>query len=396
MKHQLTRRHFLTRSALIGCCAAASPLLTPVSLAAAPWEGRLVVIILRGGMDGLDVVQPWGAPEYAGVRSALKGGPANGAHDLDGFFALHPGLGPLMPLWAREELGFVHAVATPYRNKRSHFDGQDLLEAGTDSLSGARDGWLNRILQVMPGVTGRTAFAIGNGEMNLLAGPAPVADWSPDANLVMSPQATRLAELVMQNDPAFHAALSEAMMISGGSAAGAEMGAPKPARGKAHIKIAEFAAEQLRGDTRVASFSINGWDTHNRQGRALPSALSRLSDTILALQNGLGQGLWQNTAVVAMTEFGRTVRENGTGGTDHGTGGAMVLAGGAIRGGRVWGDWPGLAEQDLYERRDLMPTQDVRAPAAWVMRGMTGLDRSVLESTVFPGLQMGADPGILR
>ena len=395
---RFTRRHFLTRSALIGCCAAASPLLTPVSLAAAPWDGRLVVIILRGGMDGLDVVQPWGAPEFAELRPGLVGGPAHGAHDLDGFFALHPAMGQLMPLWGRGELGFVHAVATPYRNKRSHFDGQDLLEAGTASLGGARDGWLNRVLQVMPGVTGRTAFAIGNGEMNLMAGPALVADWSPDADLVMSPQATRLAELVMQDDPAFHAALSEAMMISGPDAANSDMvmGAPKPARGRAHIKIAEFAAQQLRGDTRVASFSINGWDTHNRQGRALAAALTRLSDTILALQKGVGQGVWQNTAIVAMTEFGRTARENGTGGTDHGTGGAMVLAGGAIRGGKVWGDWPGLAESDLYERRDLMPTQDVRAPAAWVMRGMTGLDQSVLENTVFPGLQMGADPGILR
>ena len=392
MTLDLTRRDILKRSALIGCCAAASPLLTPLSLAAAPWEGRLVVIILRGGMDGLDVVQPWGAPEYAEVRSSLKAGPSHGAHDLDGFFALHPALGPLMPLWARQELGFVHAVATPYRDKRSHFDGQNLLEAGTDSLGGARDGWLNRILQVMPGVSGRTAFAIGNGEMNLLAGRAPVADWTPDAHLTMSPQAARLAELVMQQDPAFHAALSEAMMLSETEADGMS----KPGRGKAHIKIAEFAAAQLRGETRVASFSINGWDTHNRQARSLPRALSRLSDTILTLQNGLGQGLWQNTAIVAMTEFGRTVRENGTGGTDHGTGGAMVLAGGAIRGGRVWGDWPGLAEADLYDRRDLMPTQDVRAPAAWVMRAMTGLDRAVLESAVFPGLQMGVDPGILR
>ena len=407
MTSDLTRRSFLGRSTLIGCCAAASPLLTPLSFAAAPWDGRLVVIILRGGMDGLDVVQPWGDPDYAAARPTLRGGPGNNGIDLDGFFALHPALSPLMPLWAQGDLGFVHAVATPYRNKRSHFDGQDLLEAGTPLLAPNNDGWLNRMLQNVPGVEARTAFAIGHGEMQVLNGLAPVADWSPDANLVMSPQAVRLAELVMQDDPAFHAALAEALILSQ-DGAGAESGAgimggasdmqmtvPSIARGKAHIKVAKFAAEQLRGDTRIASFSITGWDTHSRQNKALSGALTRLSDTILTLQQELGAGIWQKTTILAMTEFGRTVRENGTGGTDHGTGGAMVLAGGAIRGGRVLGTWPGLDEASLYQRRDLMPTQDVRAPAAWVMRGMTGLDRATLEGTVFPGLDMGRDPGIL-
>ncbi len=411
MPVNLTRRSLLTRAALIGCCGAASPLLTPLSFAAAPWDGRLVVIILRGGMDGLDVVQPWGAPDYHALRAKLGGGPNNGAHDLDGFFSLHPGLAPLIPLWNRGDLGFVHAVATPYRNKRSHFDGQDLLEAGTPSLSGARDGWLNRMLQNAPGAEARTAFAIGQGEMKVLAGPAHVADWSPDATLKISPQAAHLAELVMQDDPAFHAALSEALMLSDGGVgddatlpgAGGmgtmgnmQMSVPAKTRGKAHIKVASFAARQLRGDTRIASFSITGWDTHNRQQRALKGALTALSDTILTLQRELGADIWQKTAIVAMTEFGRTVRVNGTGGTDHGTGGAMVLAGGAIRGGRVLGDWPGLEESALYQRRDLMPTGDVRAPAAWIMRAMTGLGRQVLEGAVFPGLDMGHDPGITR
>lgn len=402
MTSDLTRRALLSRSALIGCCAAASPLLTPLSLAAAPWDSRLVVIILRGGMDGLDIVRPWGAPEYSALRGGLGGGPDSGAHDLDGFFAMHPGLAPLVPLWSAGELGFVHAVATPYRDKRSHFDGQDLLEAGTASLTGTRDGWLNRMLQNLPGVEGRTAFAIGHGEMKLLDGQATVADWSPDANLEMNPQAVRLAQLVMQDDPAFHAALSEALMLSGDGGPepmtdeGGQMSVPARMRGKAHMKVAEFAAEQLRGDTRIASFSLNGWDTHNRQDRAIKGAVSRLSDTILALKHRLGSDVWQKTAIVAMTEFGRTARLNGTGGTDHGTGGAMLVAGGAIRGGQVMGDWPGLDEAALYARRDLMPTGDVRAPAAWIMRAVTGLDQNVLERTVFPGLEMGRDPGIVQ
>ncbi|SFT97918.1 DUF1501 domain-containing protein [Sedimentitalea nanhaiensis] len=382
MPAPLSRRAFLARSTIAGCSLAASPLVTPVSFAAAPWETRLVVIILRGGMDGLAVVQPHGAPEYAGLRPDRQAGP-----DLDGFFALHPALAPLMGLWARGDLGFVHAVSTPYRDKRSHFDGQDLLEAGTVTLEGVRDGWLNRMLGQMTGVQARTAFAVGRGEMKVLAGPAPVADWTPDAKLTISPQAMRLAELVMQDDPAFHAALSEAAMLS--QTRGTRT------KGKPHQKIAAFVAEQLRGDTRVASFSINGWDTHRAQQRALNGALGRLSDAILTLRDGVGAAIWERTAIVAMTEFGRTARLNGTGGTDHGTGGAMVLAGGAIRGGRVLGDWPGLDEADLYGRRDLMPTGDVRAPAAWLMRGLAGLERSALERVVFPGLDMGRDPGLL-
>jgi uncharacterized protein (DUF1501 family) len=404
MKNQVSRRSLLTRSTLIGCSLAASPLFTPFSFALAPWDMRLVVIILRGGMDGLDVVQPYGAAEFAEARGGSLSGPDNGAFDLDGFFALHPSLGALMPLWRQGDLGFVHAASTPYRDKRSHFDGQDLLEAGTSTLDGTRDGWLNRMLQNLPGVESHTAFAIGQGQMGALAGPAAVADWSPDADLVMSAEAMSLAELVMKDDPEFHAALAEALLLSkGGDEIGMvenrdgdmQMSVPAIGRGRAHVKVAEFAAKQLRGESRVASFSINGWDTHKKQTRTLKPALKRLADTILILQAGLGPTIWQKTAIVAMTEFGRTVRMNGTGGTDHGTGGALVLAGGAIRGGRVYGDWPGLAEVDLLDRRDLMPTSDVRASAAWLMRGVTGLDVNALEGRVFPGLQMGDDPGLL-
>jgi len=391
MSNTLSRRGFLGRAALLGCSAAASPLWSRVSFAAAPWDTRLVVIILRGAMDGLDVVQPYGAPDYARLRGGLAGGPATGAADLDGYFALHPVLAPLMPLWQQGQLGFVHAVSTPYRDKRSHFDGQDILEAGTAGLGqGVRDGWLNRMLQHLPGVEAQTAFALGHGEMKVLAGPATIANWAPDADLVMSPQAARLMERVMQDDPAFHAALSEAMMLSSGT--------DDPMRGDAGpeaVQIARFAAERMRGDTRIVSFSLNGWDTHGNQGKAIQPALKSLAATITTLHDDLGPELWGKTAVVAMTEFGRTVAINGTGGTDHGTGGVMVLAGGALRGGKVHGQWPGLAEVDLYERRDLMPTGDVRAAAAWILRGVSGLDRGVLEQAVFPGLDMGGDPGLM-
>ncbi|APE44751.1 twin-arginine translocation pathway signal [Sulfitobacter alexandrii] len=380
-----SRRQFLTRAGVIGCSIAASPLFTPMSFAQAPWDKRLVVIILRGGMDGLDVVRPVGDPAYAALRPGIA---TAGAQDLDGYYALHPALSGLLPLWQRGELGFVHAVSTPYRDKRSHFDGQDLLEAGTADLGqGVRDGWLNRLLQEIPGVERDTAYAIGTTPLPVLDGPAPVANWAPEADLQISPQAMRLAEMVMEEDPALHAALAEAQLL-------AENGRDGKG-GRAHRQIAHYAAGRLKADARIAAFSLGGWDTHRAQHRVLPRSLATLQESILALRDGLGADIWGKTTVLAMTEFGRTARENGAGGTDHGTGGLAILAGGAIRGGQVSGRWPGLEEGDLYQRRDLMPTGDVRAVAAWLIRGMTGVDRATLENRVFPGLEMGNDPKLL-
>ncbi len=390
----MQRRKFLLTGAALGCSAAASPLLTPIAFAQGPWDNRLVVIILRGAMDGLDAVQPVGDRDYAALRPSLAG--VAGLTDLDGFHALHPALSPLVPLWDAQQLGFVHAVSTPYRDKRSHFDGQDILEAGTPGLTaeGTRDGWLNRMLQTMPGLSAETAYAIGREQMLILSGAAPAARWSPDARMILSPQARQLLALVQQDDPLFRVATEDAVMIVDDLAAEAEGDMTETALRGDHVKLAQFAASRLRGDTRIASFSIGGWDTHNRQEAGLGRALSRLSDTVLTLQTELG-AIWGQTAVICMTEFGRTARENGTGGTDHGTGGAMILAGGAVRGGRVVADWPGLADADLYAGRDLMPTRDVRAHAGWVMRGLFGLDAGVIEQAVFPGLELGPDPGLL-
>ncbi|APX13472.1 DUF1501 domain-containing protein [Tateyamaria omphalii] len=389
MPSSVSRRDFLARTGLIGCSLAASPLLTPVTFAAAPWDTRFVVIILRGGMDGLDVVRPYGDPAFRALRGEMSPGPEGGALDLDGYFALHPSLAPLMPMWDAGQLSFVHAVSTPYRDKRSHFDGQDLLEAGTTTMAGVRDGWLNRMLQAVPGVTSQTAFALGHSDMRLVQGRAEVANWSPEAELDISPQAVRLLELVTESDPALHAALAEAQVLSQVSDSDNEQ-----LKGE-HLEIAQFAAARLSEDARIAAFSLNGWDTHAGQERHLDKALTRLAETLVTLRGKMRGNTWSKTAVVAMTEFGRTARQNGTRGTDHGTGGLMLLAGGAIKGGHVFGQWPGLGDGDLYQQRDLMPTGDVRAHAAWVMRGLTGLDRGVLEGAVFPGLDMGGDPGLL-
>ena len=404
-----SRRRFLLQGAALGCSAAASPLITPMTLAAAPWDNRLVVIILRGGMDGLEVVRPVGDSDFAWHRPSLAEDPQ--AADLDGFFALSSHLSALMPLWRAGELGFAHAVSTPYRDKRSHFDGQDLLEAGTGmdvGLKAVRDGWLNRMLGQVKGVSARTAFAVGREDMILLNGAVPVSSWSPEARLDLSPQGRRLLENIYHDDPLFQeagfAAMELADMLDAGTGAGAAgsgdmsetmmqsmMQAGRAARAKA---LARFAGERLNEETRIAAFSIGGWDTHRNQARGIGRALGELADAVLTLKETLGPN-WGRTAVLAMTEFGRTVRENGSAGTDHGTAGAMLMAGGALRGGRVYGDWPGLDEAALYQNRDLMPLADVRAYAAHAMRGLFGLERGVLENVVFPGLDMGGDPRIL-
>lgn len=390
----LSRRLFLKSSALIGCSAAAHPLLSNIAFASAPGENRLVVIILRGAMDGLDVLQPYGDPGLRALRTSLSVGPEGGALDLDGFFALHPALAPLMPLWAAGELGFAPAVSTPYRDKRSHFDGQDMLEAGTGTdlaLSQQRDGWLNRLLQQMPGAVSETAYSVGLEDMRILDGPAPAKSWAPETRFRLSGQGQRLLTHVWHDDPLFRQAGEQAIEIvsEGMDPMEKDKGPTRDVRA-----LARFAADRLNGETRIASFSIGGWDSHAQQQQVIGRALERLADAILVLRDGLG-GNWDRTTVLAMTEFGRTARENGTGGTDHGTGGAMLLAGGAVRGGRSLGRWPGLGESDLYAGRDLMPVRDIRAYAAWALHDLYGIRRDVLESAVFPDLDMAENPRIL-
>lgn len=390
----LSRRLFLQSGALIGCSAAAHPLLSSIALASAPGENRLVVIILRGAMDGLDVFQPYGDPALRTLRRTLSVGPDAGAHDLDGFFALHPTLAPLLPLWTAGELGFAPAVSTPYRDKRSHFDGQDILEAGTGTDVEAmqqRDGWLNRLLQSMPDIRSETAYSVGLDDMRILDGAAPAKSWAPQTRLRVSAQGQRLLDHVWHDDALFRSAGEQAIEIINGDLAAIEADAGPARDARA---VAQFAADRLNGETRIASFSISGWDSHARQVQVIDRALQRLAASILTLRDDLGAN-WARTTVLAMTEFGRTARENGTGGTDHGTGGALLLAGGAIRGGRALGGWPGLAEGDLYAGRDLMPLRDIRAYAAWALRDLFGTAPDILERKVFPGLDMGENPRIL-
>lgn len=393
----MQRRFFLKGSAIFGCSAAAHPWLSTVTLAGSDGgrplgDHRLVVVILRGAMDGLDVLRPYGDGGYAGLRPTLAV-PESGVALTD-FHAMHQGLGGLAPLWQAGSLGFVQACSTPYRDKRSHFAGQDQLEAGTgfDVPAGAvRGGWLNRLLQAMPDVQAETAYAVGREALPILSGAAAVRQWAPETTLDLSPQARLLLEQVYHDDPVFQQAAAEAFDLT----AGGDMGAEVSGKLADIDRLVDFTATRLRDATRIAAFSLSGWDTHKAQGKALPRALQRLERVVLRMQEQLGPQVWGKTTLIAMTEFGRTARENGSGGTDHGTGGTMLLAGGALRGGRVLGRWPGLGEGDLYQGRDLMPTSDVREWAAWALRSGFGIDRSLLESAIFPGLRMGDDPALL-
>jgi uncharacterized protein (DUF1501 family) len=392
----------MLRAMALGCSAAASPLVTPVSFAAAPWDNRLVVIILRGAMDGLDVLRPIEDPLLREYRPDMV---TEGQVLLGGGSALHPALAPLGPMWDAGELAFAHAVSTPYRDKRSHFDGQDLLEAGYPTLpeyaNAGRSGWLNRMLTLVPDATSRTAFSVGLEDMILLNGTAPISSWSPGQALSMSDQGLELLQMLYEEDPLFHAAASDAIELTsaGMGSAGAGMSGDEGEmmsmgeaiaaanQGRRAAELGRFAAQQLNAESRIAAFSIGGYDTHRLQNNALPRALTQLVQALEALKETLGSN-WSKTAVLCMTEFGRTVHQNGTKGTDHGTGGAMLMAGGAVRGGRIYGRWPGLGEQDLYENRDLLPTMDVRGFAAHAMQDLFGFGRHDLENTVFPGLDL--------
>lgn len=383
----MDRRGFLQGTLALGCAPAAMPFLTSATFASAPGDNRLVVVILRGGLDGLDVVRPLGDPALAALRPRA----AEGAVALTDFFGLHPRLGGLMPLWQAGTLGFQQAVATPYRARRSHFDGQDLLESGTapDAPPALRrSGWLNRLLATIPGARATTAFGLGREVLPVLAGDTAASAWSPDTQLRLGAQGRRLLEALYRGDADFEGPATVALALSRSLAP--EAGAQGPL---AEVeRFAGFAAERLRAETRIIALSLGGWDTHAGQAQALVRPLARLEHLILRLAAELGP-LWGRTAVLALTEFGRTVALNGSYGTDHGTGGALVYAGGALRGGRVLGRWPGLAQP--LDGRDLEPTADVRATAAWVLRGLFGTARADLERVVFPGLDLGADPGIL-
>lgn len=376
----LSRRAFLASA----CCVAASPLVTPVTFAAVPGDRRFVTIVLRGALDSLYLLQPYTDPMLKSYRPELALDPSSGLIDLDGQFGLHGDAAELLPLWKSGELGFVNAVSTPYRNERSHFDGQDVLETGGQDVSDINTGWLNRALATIPRSESRKAIDVNTSAELILSGPNPVDTWSTQTDLAIEPDELDFFKRLYGNDPAFSRAFAEAMDTDADSdsifAAGARAANP--------AGVAKLTAGMLKGDYRLASFSIGGWDTHVGQKNIFRRPLKGLVAALTTLKTELGPDVWSKTAVLAMTEFGRTARQNGSKGTDHGTGGLAIIAGGAVRGGKVFGKWPGLREDQLFESRDLMPTADVREIAAALLHSQFDVSAGDLTSKVFPGLSL--------
>ena len=350
------------RSALLGLTAAFTLGRASMALGAAPTENRLVICLLRGALDGMSAVQPYGDPDFASLRGelALPGpGTENGVLDLGGFYGLHPSLVNLHAMYAAGQATILHATAGHYRS-RSHFEAQDYLESGIDQRLSS--GWLNRAVATMPAAGNQDiALSLGLSAPLLLRGPARVEAWAPES-FGQAPAEdfyTRLLRL-SAHDPVIGPALAEGLKQRGVVPDGSNGGPKQPQE----VKLAAAAGQLLAAPNgpRVAVLEFGGWDTHAAQIPRLKNQLKQLDDALGALRTSLGDA-WGRTAVLAVTEFGRTARINGTKGTDHGTGGVAFLAGGAVAGGHVRADWPGLGAGRLFEDRDLMPTMDVRSIA---------------------------------
>jgi uncharacterized protein (DUF1501 family) len=366
-------------------------------------DPRFLVIVLRGAVDGLAVAAPVGDPEWRNLRGdkAVTLDGTSPALPLDEFFALNPAMPNLHRLYKASQALFVHAVATPYR-ERSHFDGQDVLETGF-ALPGASDsGWLNRAVSALQSATSgtRQAFAVGPITPLVMRGPAPVLSWMPPRLPPASNETvTRLLGLYRHTDPAFAAVLEErvdATAIAGAGGMDAKPADASPAvqtGGIAQVRAyfaeaagtaAKFLAQS--DGPRVGALAFDGWDTHINEGAGkgrLADLLGALDGAIAGIETNMGE-TWRETVVALVTEFGRTAHLNGNDGTDHGTATVALFAGGALKGGRVLADWPGLKETDLLDKRDLKPTTDLRSILKGLLRDHLRVDERHLEAAVFP------------
>lgn len=384
---RLTRRQLLGGFAVTTAAALPARLL----LAKAPIEQRFVLIILRGALDGLAALPPYADPDYRGLHGGLAPpdpGQEGGMVDLDGRFALHPGLAPLKGWYDEGSLLPLHAVASPYRD-RSHFDGQDLLETGAARLDGTRDGWLNRTLGLIGATDRRFGIAFAEEIPLVLRGSTAVTSWLPARPSTLPPGFPDLVASLYDQDPALHAAFAAGLDTTAFGRQIQDM--VRSDAGPAETAGADVALARAAGTfladpagSRIAVLELYGWDTHVQQAKRLDRLLAGYAATLQALRIGLGDA-WRQTAILTVTEFGRTAAANGSGGTDHGTASVALLVGGAVHGGRVLADWPGLAATKLYQGRDLAPTTDLRAVVKGVFRDHLALPEDALDRVVFPG-----------
>jgi len=385
-----------SRRAFIGAAGATfvSANIPRWASAAGARDPRLVVVILRGALDGLSAVAPIGDPDYADLHRdlALRWDGAHAALRLDDFFGLNPSMANFARLYDAKQAMVVHATATNYR-ERSHFDGQDVLESGRLGPGHTESGWLNRAVAALPRgdrIRDPDALAVGYTAPLVMRGPAPILGWAPSGLTPPTEDlAGRLMNLYAHADPALAKAL-QAGLDADRMANRQGMDTLKPG-GDAALqmkKAAVGAARLMNADDgpRIGALAFDGWDTHAAEGGAtgrLAQLLGGLDGVFAAFESEFGPR-WKDTVVVAITEFGRTVHINGTIGTDHGTATVAFLAGGAVAGGRVLADWPGLRAADLYDARDLKPTTDLRAVLKGVLAEHLGLSADALARSVFP------------
>ncbi|MEA2962015.1 MAG: hypothetical protein QOI46_2113 [Alphaproteobacteria bacterium] len=393
--HAPTRRHLLLASGTLFAWA-----YLPKVARAEGRDPRLLVIVLRGALDGLAAVAPVGDPDWIALRGdnalTLDGKPP--ALPLDSFFALNPAMPNLHRLYKAGAATIVHATATSYR-ERSHFDGQDVLESGLVRPGSADTGWLNRALAGLESAgavnpKGRAAFAVGPIAPLVVRGPAPVLSWTPRRLPPASDDTlTRLLDLYQHTDPALARVLEERMGLATIARAGGMDGEQPRAAGAGQVRayFAESAGTAARfmaraDGPRIGALAFDGWDTHAAEGASngrLAMLLGALDGAIAAIETEM-KDAWSETVVAVVTEFGRTARINGTDGTDHGTATVALLAGGALKGGRVVADWPGLKPAKLHEGRDLKATTDLRAVLKGLLKDHLRVDDTALASKVFP------------
>lgn len=378
----------LNRRTLLAGAAGAGALSFPMFAfgQAQTTDKRLLVVVLRGGLDGLSAIAPIGDPSYAGLRGRLAI-ERSASLPLDSTFALHPNLGKMHALYRAGELLPIHACATAYR-ERSHFDAQNVLETGGVRPFARTEGWLNKALGALPRSRPEMGLALSAQAPLILRGPTPVSTWSPSTLPdVNTDTMARMLALYEARDPALANALESAMsanMVAMESGAG-DMNRVGP---RAITPLAQIAARFLKDENGpiAAVMDVGGWDTHANQGLEqgpLARGLTSLDDGLDAFKTEMG-ATWANTVVVIATEFGRTAAPNGANGTDHGTGAAAFLAGGGVQGGRVLADWPGLSRAALYEDRDLRPTIDLRAVFKGVLADHLSVSSAALEREAFP------------
>ncbi|NUU00913.1 DUF1501 domain-containing protein [Herbaspirillum robiniae] len=361
---------------------------------------RMVVVFLRGAVDGLNVVVPHGDPEYYRARPTIavaRPGQANGAIDLTGYFGLHPALQALMPYWEAGQLAFVHASGSPDAS-RSHFEAQDYMETGTPGQHNTRDGWMNRLMAYLPpSESPLQALTVGDSTPRIMSGKNVVANLQTGRaaarpSMIDQPRVMQAyAPLYSGDDPVARAyrdgitARRELMAeINSQEQQMANNGAPLP--NGLSIDTARLG-RLMRNDPRIrlSFLAVGGWDTHINQGNGagqLAGRLTPLANGLATLARELGPA-FNDTVIVAVSEFGRTFRENGNGGTDHGHGNAMWLMGGNLRGGKIYGQWPGLNQVALNEGRDLAITTDFRAVMSCVAERHMRIRDQELEK-IFP------------